>query len=181
MALTHSRVVETARQASVLATAVAALQADLIAFLAFNTTQNITYTPATKVFTYANAADVCTSNAHGLLNGQKGRLTNSGGALPTGLATGTDYFLVNVAANTFQLSLTLGGAVVNATGDGTGTHTFNPVPEYIAEESGNGNLSGLPYDRIQVSNAIGALNNISAAITANSNLSNCNLIAQATG
>jgi hypothetical protein len=128
------------------------------AFLSYNTAVNVSWTPATKNFTIVNATDVCTSTAHGLANGQKGRLTNSGGALPAGLATDTDYWLVAVAANTFQLSATKGGAAVNATGDGTGTHTFNPVPDYIAEETdGTGNLSGLPYSRVEVSNAIGSI------------------------
>ncbi len=173
--IAFDRVRATAQAAAALAFRVAAIQADLIAFLSYNTTQNVAYTPATKTFTIANATDVCTSTAHGLANGQKGRLANVDGALPAGLSAGVDYFLVNVAANTFQLSLTLGGAVVNATGDGTGTHTFNPVPDYIQEESVTGNLSGLPYDRTQVSNAIGSLSTISTTIAAQ--LSNLNLLA----
>jgi hypothetical protein len=172
--LSYDRVKETISGASALASRVAQLQADLIAFASYNSAQNIAFTPATKNFTYANATDVCTSTAHGLLNGQKGRLTNSGGALPAGLSAGGDYFLVNVAANTFQLSLTVGGAVVNATGDGTGTHTFNPVPDYIEEVAGTGNFTGFTFDRTQASNAIGSFATIVTAIAAQ--LANINLI-----
>ena len=49
---------------------------------------------------------------------------NSGGALPAGLAAGTQYFVVNVAASTLQVSETFGGSAVNITGTGSGTHTI---------------------------------------------------------
>ena len=49
---------------------------------------------------------------------------NSGGALPAGLAAGTQYFVVNVAAATLQVSETFGGSAVNITGTGSGTHTI---------------------------------------------------------
>lgn len=130
------------------------------AVLSYNTVQNIAWTPATKNATIANATDIWTSTAHGLTVGQKVRLTNSGGALPAGFLPHTDYFVIatNLAANTFMLSATLGGASVNATGDGTGTHTVNPVPDYIVEETdGTGNLSGLPFSRAEVSNALGSI------------------------
>ena len=52
------------------------------------------------------------------------QFTNSGGALPAGLAAGTQYFVVNVAAATLQVSETFGGSAVNITGTGSGTHTI---------------------------------------------------------
>src|SRR5688572_4003369 len=174
--IAFERVKETAQAAAALARRFAELQADTLAFLLYNTAQNIAYTPATKTFTAANATEIFTATAHGLLNGQKARVTNSGGALPAGLSAGVDYFLIGVTANTFQLSLSVGGAAVPITTDGTGTHTLNPVPDYITEEAGTGNLFGLPYDRTQVSNAIGSLSTISGTITG-SHLSNLNLLA----
>lgn len=183
MPLSESRVKDTAQGCAALAKRLQELAADADAFLRYNTTQNVNWTPATKNFTAANATDVCTSTAHGLLNGQKGRLTNSGGALPAGLLADTDYWLVAVATNTFQLSLTKGGAAVNFTSDGTGTHTFNPVPDWIVEEN-NGNLSGLTYSRAEVSNAIGSVQQFvnlmtNAAVSQGNHLSNLNLLATA--
>jgi len=52
------------------------------------------------------------------------QFTNSGGALPAGLAAGTQYFVVNVAAATLKVSETFGGSAVNITGTGSGTHTI---------------------------------------------------------
>lgn len=65
---------------------------------------------------------VVTWNNHGLANGQSVVLTTTG-ALPTGLSTGTTYYVVNRAANTFQLSATSGGSAINTSGTQSGTHT----------------------------------------------------------
>lgn len=173
--LSFDRVRETAQAAASLSARVAALQADLIAFASYNGAQNIAYTPATHVVTAQNAANTLTKNGHGLLSGQKGRMTNSGGALPAPLVPGLDYWIVGATANTFQLALTVGGAAIDLTGDGTGTHTFNPVPDYIEEVPGTGNLAGLLYDRTQVSNAIGSMATIVTAVAAQ--LANLNLLA----
>lgn len=130
-----------------------------------NTALAIAFTPATKTATIANATDIWTSTAHGFAADQKVRLTNAGGALPTGFLPHTDYFVIaaNLAANTFQLSATKGGASVNATTDGTGTHTVNPVPDYITEETnGTSNIGGRTFDRTQEANAINSLTQIVA-------------------
>ena len=65
---------------------------------------------------------VTTWAAHGFANGQTVVLSTTG-ALPTGLTIGTTYYLVNVAANTFELAATLGGASINTTGTQSGIHT----------------------------------------------------------
>jgi hypothetical protein len=44
----------------------------------------------------------------------------STGALPTGLAVGTTYFVVNSTGNTFELSATLGGASITTSGSQSG-------------------------------------------------------------
>ena len=66
---------------------------------------------------------VITSTAHPLVNGDKIRVTTTG-TLPTGLAVDTDYFVVNKTTNTFELSLTSGGAEIEYTDAGSGTHTW---------------------------------------------------------
>jgi hypothetical protein len=74
-----------------------------------------------KLFT-ADAADVTadtlTSPAHGFIN--TNRVIVRGGTLPTGLTADTKYFVVGAAADTFQLSLTEGGAAINITAVGQG-------------------------------------------------------------
>lgn len=60
--------------------------------------------------------------AHGLQNGDRVQLQTTG-ALPTGLVVNTDYFVVNRATDTFQLSATSGGSAINTTGSQSGTHT----------------------------------------------------------
>lgn len=47
------------------------------------------------------------------------------GALPTPLTPLTTYYVKYVTATTFNLSLTNGGAAINSTGAGTGTHTIS--------------------------------------------------------
>lgn len=166
--LQYSRVSETAEAAAELATRLMELWGDVAKFLKFNAGQAISFTPATKTATIANATDIWTSTAHGFTVDQKVRLTNSGGALPAGFSPNIDYYVIaaNLAANTFQLSTVKGGSTVNATGDGTGTHTANPVPDYISEATnGTSNLEGLGFDRTQVSNAIGSLTQFDRYVT----------------
>lgn len=76
-----------------------------------------------KVFTADSTTDTLTSAAHGLSNGNLITVANAGGGLPAGLAADTYYYVVGVTANTFQLSLTPGGAAIDITTNGTGTQT----------------------------------------------------------
>jgi hypothetical protein len=77
------------------------------------------------------AADaVLTHTAHGLLIGDGPfQLTDAGGSLPTGLALLTDYYVVKVGANTFNVATSittaLSGVVVEFTTNGTGTIDLN--------------------------------------------------------
>lgn len=77
----------------------------------------------TTVFTADAVTDVMTSATHGLLDGALVQLSNSGGALPAGLSSEVPYWIVNATTNTFQLSLSEGGAVVDFSDAGTGTHS----------------------------------------------------------
>lgn len=82
-------------------------------------------------FTANAGTDVITSAGHGLNNGDQVNFT-SDGSLPGGLTTfeynypwsGELYYVVNKTTNTFQVSLTPGGTVVNITSTGSGTHTW---------------------------------------------------------
>lgn len=71
------------------------------------------------------------SPGHGLADNDRVLLFNVlGTALPTGVAEGTVYFVVNSAANTFKVSTTQGGAAVDLTAVGGGEGYFEKiVPE----------------------------------------------------
>src|SRR3990167_5004911 len=86
-----------------------------------------TWTDGTQTFTAA-VDDTITSTAHGLSNGNQVILTTTT-TLPAPLTLAYGYYVINSAANTFKLSATSGGAAVNITDTGTGTHTwtlYNP-------------------------------------------------------
>ena len=63
--------------------------------------------------------------AHGLPADWQIVFTNVGGALPTGITSGTPYYIVgaSITADTFQVSASPGGAAVNTSGSQSGTHT----------------------------------------------------------
>jgi len=67
---------------------------------------------------------VITLNSHGYIAGDIVAFTTTG-ALPTGLVANTNYFVTatSLAANTFTVSATLGGAAITTTGSQSGTHT----------------------------------------------------------
>ena len=75
-------------------------------------------------FTADAGTDFLSDTAHGLANGDRVMVTNSGGALPTGLSENTVYFVVNKTTDTFQLSLTSGGSAIDLTTAGTGTNSW---------------------------------------------------------
>ena len=79
--------------------------------------------PQSSTVTISNASPaVVTWNSHGLSNGNKVSFSTTG-SLPSPLTINTTYYVVSAGANTFQLSLTLGGASINTTTAGSGTHT----------------------------------------------------------
>lgn len=75
-------------------------------------------------------ANTFTKTAHGLITGVKGQLTTSGG-LPAPLLVSTDYFVIVIDANVFNLASTLvnalAGTAIDITTAGTGNQTFTPV------------------------------------------------------
>ncbi len=77
----------------------------------------------------ANATETFTVTAHGMTTGDGPyRLKNAGGALPAGTAVDTDYWIIVLTADTFQLAATKADALSSTeiliTTDGTGTHTL---------------------------------------------------------
>jgi hypothetical protein len=80
---------------------------------------------ATQTFTATIASPaVITCNGHGLRNGDTVIFTTTG-ALPTSLTANTQFFVINAAANTFQVSASLNGTAVNSSGSQSGTHTLH--------------------------------------------------------
>jgi uncharacterized phiE125 gp8 family phage protein len=84
-------------------------------------------------FTAVAGTDVITAAGHTFSNGAAVQLSNSGGALPAGLSANTDYYVINVSGNTLKLSATDGGAAIDITGAGTGTHFIGVVPSGIRQ------------------------------------------------
>lgn len=84
-------------------------------------------TDTTATFTVSIATPaVVTSTAHGFNTNQPITLSTTG-ALPTGLATATTYYVKVVNANTFNLATTPGGASINTSGTQSGVHTYTGV------------------------------------------------------
>lgn len=94
----------------------------------------LTSTPATVIgnptITIASPAVFTLSN-HGLTLNDTITLTTTG-ALPTGLAVGTTYFVIagGFTANTFEVSLLPLGTAVTTTGSQSGTHTVTRTTPY---------------------------------------------------
>lgn len=73
------------------------------------------------LFTGLNAGDVFTAPGNTLANNDRVILqTLFESALPTGVSANTIYWVVNETGDTFQLSLTQGGAAIALTTDGAG-------------------------------------------------------------
>lgn len=91
-------------------------------------------------FTAVGSTDVCTLTSHGFRTGIKVRVSNAGGALPTGLVAATDYYIIKIDANTFYFASSLLNAQVgnriDLTSNGTGTNTV--TPQAVAGSAGSG-------------------------------------------
>jgi len=90
---------------------------------------------AFSTFTAANATEILTGSFINLMPYTRVRLTNSGGALPTGFSAGTDYYVIKLSDTTIKLASSYANAVAGTnltiSDDGTGTHTLNTIyPRY---------------------------------------------------
>jgi len=92
--------------------------------------------PLLGTFTVTIASPgVFTLGSHGLVIGDRVFLTTTG-ALPTGLAANTIYYVVSVpTANTFTVSATEGGAAINTTGSQSSVHSLNHCPHGLGDGS----------------------------------------------
>lgn len=88
---------------------------------------------------------VITWTTHGLANDNPIAFSTTG-ALPTGLVANTVYYIVNVLTNSFQLSLTIGGAAINTSGSQSGVHTAYYAPWGIGDGSTTFGLPWFPAD-----------------------------------
>ena len=81
-----------------------------------------------NTFTASSSSGLLLTYTNDFTNLTKVRFTNSGGALPTGLSTLTDYGLVRVSSTTARVATSLAnaiaGTVISYTDAGTGTHTL---------------------------------------------------------
>ena len=87
-------------------------------------------TPAVRSATFTvtvAAPGVVTWTAHGLADGAAVVLSTTG-ALPTGLAAATTYYVVNSDTNTFELSATKGGSAITTSSTQSGVHTVTTQP-----------------------------------------------------
>ncbi len=83
-------------------------------------------------FTAANAGDVFTAYAHGLINDDQVVFQNYPGDtnLPTGITGDTLYYVISSTTNTFQVSTTQGGSAVTLSSNGEGI-VLKVVPRTI--------------------------------------------------
>ena len=108
---------------------------------------------------------VVTWNAHGLDVNAAVVFTTTG-ALPTGLTAGVTYYVASVlTANTFTVSATKGGAAINTTAAGSGTHTVTTVP------SGTENyFVGLVMSAQRAGGEANTVHSLSGTVEVNSNI-----------
>lgn len=104
-----------------------------ISFSGLDYTSQVGQITRATTFTADAGTDIITHSGINFPTGTKVRLTNSGGGLPGGTATLTDYYTVRQATGTSKLAASLSQAVNNQTIDlttaGTGTHTMT-VTDY---------------------------------------------------
>ncbi len=99
--------------------------------------------------------DSVTITAHGQATGSKGQLSTTS-ALPTGLSTSTDYFIIKIDANTVQfassLALAAAGTAIDLTNAGVGTQTFTPTTSAGNVIKAQGSLDGVAFMDINATN-----------------------------
>lgn len=90
------------------------------------------HTAYSQIFTADSTTDILTAvGGTAPPTGTAIQVSNSGGALPTGLAASTNYFVINLSATTFKLATTItnanAGTAIDITGNGSGTNTVATV------------------------------------------------------
>jgi hypothetical protein len=82
--------------------------------------------------TYLGSANTLVLTTHGFVLDSFVHFSTTG-ALPTGLAIDTPYYVISggLTTNNFQVSLTSGGTAVAITGAGTGTHSVGKIKNAV--------------------------------------------------
>jgi len=86
-----------------------------------------TETSRALIFTPGNVnlgSDDITYNINGLIDNQIVQFSSTN-TLPAGLTAGVRYFIISATDTSFQVSLTSGGAAIDITSQGIGTHTLD--------------------------------------------------------
>ncbi len=90
------------------------------------------------------STDAISETSHNYYTGLVGQFTTSG-SLPGGLSLSTDYYVIKVNVNSYQVASSKAnadaGTQVNITSTGSGTHTFTP----------RGDVTNLKFDKRGVS------------------------------
>lgn len=77
------------------------------------------------------ATEIITAAGHYFVGNDVVQVSSTN-TIPGGLTGNTNYYVVNAAANTFQVSTTRGGSAVNITDSGNGTITvYKPVNVFV--------------------------------------------------
>lgn len=114
--------------------------AQLTGWLEFNGAKVSVGSVGGSVFTADAGTDVITSASHGLSDTNAILLTTSD-TLPAPLATATPYYVRDSTASTFKVAATSGGAAIDITDAGTGTHKWHYVTAtFQVREHGSGSL-----------------------------------------
>lgn len=92
-------------------------------FGAWNRDSFRNYANPTVTITIASPCVVTLAN-NGLAAGDT-FIPSTSGALPTGLVSGTTYYVLAPTANTFTVAATAGGTAINTTGTQSGAHTMS--------------------------------------------------------
>lgn len=94
------------------------------------------------------------------------------GVLPTGLTAGTTYYVKTVLdPDTFTLSATPGGSVINTTGAGSGVHTGETVPSASERY-----FVGLVMQAQEQGGEANSIRNLSSTVEVNSNIVKVNRV-----
>lgn len=81
-------------------------------------------TQPTATFTASATTNILSCDGHLVEENDELIVSNAGGALPTGLVAATRYFAKEVTPNGFKLASSPGGAAIDITSAGTGSHSF---------------------------------------------------------
>lgn len=122
--------------------------------------------PRSHAVTISNASPgVVTWTDHELEEGDAIKIATTG-ALPTGLTAGTTYYVKTALdADTFTLSATPGGTVINTSSVGSGTHTATTQPtptidQFVAivmgasRQGGNANTARMLQSTLEINSNI---------------------------